>query len=618
MKNWKGILLAALLAFWPECLPAQSQDTPSANVKGVTVSPSSYGGVDALGRRLPLSDTPAKPHPQKLVGMFYFLWHGEHGPTSPVYDISKIETATKDPGHHPEKFGAKGVYHWWGEPLFGYYTNRDDWVMRRHVELLTDAGVDFLVFDTTNSFTYDGAVFRMLNILLEYKSQGFKVPQVAFYTNTRSGETIAKIYNNIYKAHPKYEPLWFRLDGKPMIIGVKKDPAITQEHREFFRIKDSQWPNWHLPNGAFLNLPDGFPWMSFETPQHHYNAVRPSVMSVSVAQHCGTTTAFSASSFYGEKNNHTRGWHNGYNDYSPRALMGGANFQGQFNYAISKNPDMIFVTGWNEWIAGNWAEPNSKQPLLFVDCCDMPGSRDIEMMRGGYGDNYYMQLVANIRLFKGVDALPVDSQKRTIDTSNGFADWDTVSMRYVDYKGDTLPRHSVGYGGIKYYINSGRNDIIEVKVAHDSKMLYMHVKTAEALSPATDAKWMMCFIDTGRTETHRYAGYEFILNRISPSKTPEGNSLEAILEQRIADDGDSPTAHWQEAGRCPIQIYGNQLQISIPLAALGLDNASNACISFKWSDNQTDASIPEQETLDAFYIEGDAAPGGRMNYVYSW
>ena len=42
-----------------------------------------------------------------------------------------------------------------GEPLFGYYLASDEWVMRKHLQMLTDAGIDFTVFDTTNAVTYD-------------------------------------------------------------------------------------------------------------------------------------------------------------------------------------------------------------------------------------------------------------------------------------------------------------------------------------------------------------------------------------------------------------------------------------------------------------------------------
>ena len=40
-------------------------------------------------------------------------------------------------------------------------------------------------------------------------------------------------------------------------------------------------------------------------------------------------------------------------------------------------------------------------PVTFVDEFDAEFSRDIEPMKGGHGDNYYYQMIANIRRYKG-------------------------------------------------------------------------------------------------------------------------------------------------------------------------------------------------------------------------
>ena len=39
---------------------------------------------------------------------------------------------------------------------------------------------------------------------------------------------------------------------------------------------------------------------------------------------------------------------------------------------------------------------------MFVDCANFEYSRDIEMMRGGYGDNFFLMLRDNVRRFKGL------------------------------------------------------------------------------------------------------------------------------------------------------------------------------------------------------------------------
>ena len=66
----------------------------------------------------------------------------------------------------------------------------------------------------------------------------------------------------------------------------------------------------------------------------------------------------------------------------------------------------MLVTGWNEWIAGYWSGI-PERPVMFVDAANYEYSRDLEMMRGGYFDNYFMQLVSYVRKYKGTEETPV-------------------------------------------------------------------------------------------------------------------------------------------------------------------------------------------------------------------
>ena len=109
----------------------------------------SYGGTDALGRTLGLESDVGAPKEEKYVGLFYFLWMGAHG--TQLYDNTKIVETYADALRNQGRWGSVGTFHFWGEPLFGYYVSSDEWVIRKHVQMLTDADVDFLVFDTTNS-----------------------------------------------------------------------------------------------------------------------------------------------------------------------------------------------------------------------------------------------------------------------------------------------------------------------------------------------------------------------------------------------------------------------------------------------------------------------------------
>lgn len=569
-----------------------------------------YAGVDDLGRVLgmPADKDIPEYNKDKLVGMFYFINHGGKTTQGP-YDISKILEKDPEAFKSDERWinaggGAVNTIHWWGESIFGYFRGSDKWVKQRDVMLLTDAGVDFLILDSSNGATYKEHVLVLLEVLDEFYKQGYKVPKVAFVTKHNPGTHMMEIFNEIYKAHSEYSHLWFELDGKPLILGKTDDPAFTDEFKEFFTIRYSQWPRE-------AKREDGFPWMAFERPQHLFGKeLGTTIISVSVAQHTGSL-AFSNGAFHGDETVRSRSFHNGKEDKSEDAYLHGYNFAEQFEYAISVDPDIIFVTGWNEWIAyrlNEWydvTEQRYNDVAIFVDAATANYSRDIQPMKGGYGDNYYMQLIYYIRKFKGaaqVNNKELEENKEithsSVDIKGDFSQWDDIGTSYVDYAGDTMHRNARGFGKIVYVNETGRNDIVLSKVTHDGENVYFYVETKEPLGPYTDEHWMNLFIKTGNNEDNWY-GYDFVINRqiLSNTKT---------VVEKCKGGWD-----WEKVSEIEYKAEGNKLMFSIPKNALGLDIGSEINIEFKWSDN-----YQGEGDFWSFYLDGDTAPYGRLNYVF--
>jgi hypothetical protein len=186
-------------------------------------------GTDRLGRKLPLPEQAGALRENRLVGMFYFVCHDQNGTDGP-YDVEKI--IAKDPSaandmNHPLWGPINSVAYHWGEPLFGYYLSKDEWVIRKHIEMLSYADVDFIVFDTTNRAIYFEQTTLIMRLISEYDKLDYKVPKVAFYTNTESGATVDEIYNRIYKEN-LYPESWFYLDGKPFIIDIRVSVALRR------------------------------------------------------------------------------------------------------------------------------------------------------------------------------------------------------------------------------------------------------------------------------------------------------------------------------------------------------------------------------------------------------
>lgn len=564
-------------------------------------NPTAYlTATDGLGRRV---EAARQERPGRSVGIFYFLWVGASSWEGP-FDVSKVKQKDPDAGRSSEAWraaggGEIGQRHWWGESLFGYFRCSDPWVVERDVQMLTDAGIDFLGVDFSNATLYPKELQVLLQTLDKFYRQGFNVPRITFITKAKSGATAMWLYENYYKKYPQYTHLWYSLQGKPLMLADRGDPAVSDECRDYFYWR---WPQW--PKEPFRE--NGFPWMDFSEKQVLYGGqTGPTVMSVSLAQHTGTL-AFSSGALYKSDKNRTRSWHDGANDHAPDAVLYGYNFDEQFAWALEQDPDIIFITGWNEWIATRqkvWplrGEP-LPDPVILVDNCDINNSRDIQPMKGGYGDNYYMQMISWIRRYKGLSVVnrnldtASSAVRTTIDINGPFSQWDTVTPFYLDYTGDVTPRSHVGWGELYYTDNTGRNDFYKLKMTHDGIMLYAYAQTVQEIKGMGQERCMTLFVSTGR-ENETWNGYDFAIGRAAAC----GGRLSV---ERWKD------GVWQKIGAAAFALKGSELQLAVPLTLLGLC-PDDVHLEFKWADNY------QKEDISSFYLYGDAAPYGRLNFVY--
>lgn len=120
-----------------------------------------------------------------------------------------------------------------------------------------------------------------------------------------------------------------------------------------------------------------------------------------------------------------RAFHDAHNDKTPEALLYGYNMSEQWERALELDPKMVFFTGWNEWTAGK-IRGDDPRPVLMVDQADWEYSRDVEPMRGGHFDNYYMLLCHYIRRYKGAPALPQPRSPHSIDLQSDFTQWEEI------------------------------------------------------------------------------------------------------------------------------------------------------------------------------------------------
>jgi hypothetical protein len=567
-----------------------AQGNPAAGNPG-----SPWPAIDALGRSLPGPAAVGPPQPGRWVGVFYFLWHNEPGNRNQAgdgpYDISRILASDPEALRKPTSplWGGIGVSHYWGEPLYGYYRSTDPWVLRRHARLLAEAGIDALIFDTTNARSYPDVYLKLCEVFREVRLAGGRTPQIVFMVNTKAAETAGEIYETLYKPG-LFRELWFVWQNKPLMLC---DPAqASAELRQFFTLRRAHWPF------TLTNTPVAWHWEASYPQPYGYvdDPLKPEQVNVSVAQNLrqadGKVTNMSSGEARG------RSFHQGLQESAPGAVNHGFNFQEQWNRAFELGAPFVMVTGWNEWIAGRWGEAGGLP--VFVDQYNEEFSRDIEPMKGGHADLYYYQLVANVRRFKGVPPLPKPSPPKTINLESGFEQWREVEPEFRDDAGDIMPRNCEGVAGLKYHDATGRNDLLAAKVARDVGNIYFYVRTQGTISRPTGTNWMWLLIDVDQDPKTGWEGYDYLINRTVDS---DGKTW---LEKNAGG------WRWEKVARLSLVRNGNELAIAVPRSALGLPvNRTSLALDFKWADN-----LQHPGDIMDFYLSGDTAPEGRFSFRF--
>jgi hypothetical protein len=347
-----------------------------------------------------------------------------------------------------------------------------------------------------------------------------------------------------------------------------------------------------------VNTPYAWHWEATYPQPYGYtdDPNHPEEVNVSVAQNLraddGKVTNMSDGAARG------RSFHDGEQHISPGSVNRGYNFQEQWRRVYQLDPPFVMITGWNEWTAGRWSAPG--KPIMFVDQFSEEFSRDIEPQLGGHGDNYYYQMVANIRRYKGAPSLPEASPATSIKLGGTFQQWQSVGPEFLPAVRQAMPRDFIGVGGLHYSNSTGRNDFVSFKVTYDAQNVYFYVRTRDPITPRIGNHWMWLLIDSDQNPATGWDGYDFVVDRTVDAKG------QTWLERNKGG------WNWERVAPVSIQVVGNEMQLAVPRNALGLGaDRKGIRFDFKWADNLQRAG----DVMD-FYIDGEVAPEGRFNYRY--
>ena len=556
-------------------------------------------GIDRLGRTFE-AVRGDKTDKSRNVGIFYFLTLGQHENGSIV---NVTEFIAQEGGL--EKMFLKADYEFtdnpaffWGEPLFGYYNSGDSWVIRKHLEMLAAAGIDFLVFDVTNAATYDAVAVRIISEVVKLKAEGWEeCPTLAFYTASYTHRVIKDLYNMYYKSG-KYSSAWYRVDGKPLIIGridfyddlyearnrgdkTYKPEEFTQEISDFFYFRECQWPSEDF-------LDNGFPWIEWTYPAPVHN----DVINVAVASHpCPPMS----NSLTAGATNWGRGWNVETQKNESDKAAEGQFFQSTWNVALKEDPSTVFVTGWNEWTAGRFKNGDG---YMMVDLCDTEFSRDAEPMKGGHQDNFYIQLAANVRAYKSIALgnARVKADQVTVDIDSDDKQWEGAHAIFKVANVTNRARNSSGAAPtVKYKQDPARNFITEVKILEDSEYVYFRILTEGDVvrREGGETSWMNIFLGTGDIDQKGWEGYEYVIgrsesgNKLSVEKLGSGFSL-------------------KNAGQAEFNVIGNVMLVKLPKSITGGDT-----FYFKVADG-----IENEKDITDYYVSGKSFPLGALSFRY--
>ena len=594
--------------------------------------------TDALGRHMPLADSVGtlKQDKDRKVGIFYITWHGKgnHNLPGPYTDVTKIlaeKPSARFDGHDP--IWKYGGYHW-GEPENGYFLSQDEWVIRKDLSMLQDAGVDVLVLDVTNGVCYWDEWELLFSTMEKMREEGNRTPEFVFWSfNNNPVNVVKSLYERYYKEN-KYSDLWFYWDGKPLLL-YNADPSVDAtgnfeakasdyppEIFEFFTLRNMWWGyyEWGVDHEhgteRYVGTEDNWSF-GYSMDDERVKRMTPFELASKhdgEVEECAVTPAQHPLAMKGATMGVGKSWSRNTGEPSLNEYdlpVGGTEgegiyFQERWEDALAVDPPFIYLNDWNEWTAGKynfgdtWFLGRENSSFAFVDQYNAEFNRTIQPMNGGYTDNYYMQMAQNIRRYKGVRPIPVNKGFKRISVDGSFEDWDKVEVVYRDTRGDITFRDADGYAGLHYTDSTGRNDIQDSKVAvgRDGNVFF-YVKCGSEITSCTDPGWMLLLVDSDQNSGTGWYGYDILVNR----KVSEDGTTSVM---RYAD------GEWKEISKARFAVDGPQMEIAVPASALGVAG-KKAVFDFKWADNTGELKDPI-----SLCLHGDTAPNRRFNYRFIW
>ncbi len=281
--------------------------------------------------------------------------------STPRYDGTVALWFSSHHAVHPRDWRNIDEFHGSYHPLAGYYKSDDPNVFAKHLRWMRRAGVDMIVYDAygSNALTLhdmpNDRTLRMLTSALADQSNESCKLQLTMWLEKYADNPSLEQYQfalGYIREHLSSRDFYFHYRGKPLVVTYlnNNSPAIDEleyrnEHFELRRIRPFQSDVWsyieHFPQmmrRTWMSACPGFDTYLEDAYLAKYVRKDPSPDFDEIRKNA----------FWADRED-------------------GQFFRRQLQRARDANPDIIFVSGWNDWQYGCQIEPAVEYGFKYVD-----------------------------------------------------------------------------------------------------------------------------------------------------------------------------------------------------------------------------------------------------------
>lgn len=651
----------------------QSSSSPTATDEGRDLYSDTWFGVDALERATPSFEEvgPVKNDQRRVVGIFYITWHTQNLAKLPnpyTGDVTKVLNEAPEArldAKHPAWHDIWSMH--WGEPETGYFLSQDEYVIRKDMSELADAGVDVIILDVTNAVHYWDEWEVLFNTMEKMKAEGNRVPKFCFWSfNGNSITVVQRLYEAYYK-QGRFSDLWFYWDGKPLLLynstpdvdanGINRksenpnfdpdaktnpqnphygDPEYTEEYyqdytkdvKNFFTLRCMWWGYYKWNGKRYIGTEDNWSF-GYDLGDKDVKKMKPEeLVSLhnGVREEAAVTPAQHPSSLIGKSWTRKNGEPklNEYDLPEPTYVPWldkvvehpegyGIYYQDRWDEALAANPQFLYLNDWNEWTAGRYTTPDTLKAMNF--------------MRRGDKAQYFF-----------VDQYNAEFNRCIQPMKGGYTD--NYYMQTVNnirrYKGVRPTPVNQGYVSVAEGLAQNALsawDAVQVEyrdaigdVAHRDAIGYgsEHYVDTTGRNDITT-----CKVGVDKDNLYFYAETQ---DAWTPSSDPNWALLfinadqdyktgwygyDYLINKNVVDNSKTIICRWngsdwEEIERLNYAVQDNRLVVVVPRKLVGATE-DTINLDYKWSDNPTELVDPI-----SLCVAGDTAPNRRFNYRFVW